>query len=1151
MCRGKDMSTNWKTSFWRIMLIIMSILTVNIILPAVSFGEKVKSIEMQSDHNALLADLKNYYYYENLRNTYIFLLVVGILLFILLYFVLTAKRKKKYLLTVTENAKNNNQQKEFLNQLYENIPCGIVHNTISTPSEFTYMNRAGKKIFGFDDNNDATTINGYKVIDRITEKSKAEFHNVRSQLKAIGDCCNYELEILRSDGTTSWILGTAYRTLDFNGVEIIQGYFIDNTEKKQFEDSLAQREARLLATVENSAVFSWELDEINHTCKLDFRCQREYQLPDIMENFPESLIAFGRIAMNSRKTFRNMHTRLNSGEKIVVEDIETILPNGNSSWQRLKYNNIFDESGAPIMAFASAQAIDDYKEMENTFLIASKQNGLTTWIYDIGKKRIILDKDMEDFSIKPYLANSNPEKIKVDANLHPDDRQSIMEMYNNLIGGQKEVCCIARWRSEENESWLWYKISYSVIFDNGEPAKAIGSAIDVTEQMIAKQKYEENLQYQTIVGSKVVVYYRVNLATSVIEEYRSENQNQNIEYEIKINKDTMKKILEAVCYQNDKEKVESTFTIKGMRTAYEEGKTEVELTYKRLVAGKGKIWVTTRAVMMKNPDTNEIVAFVYTFDVNEKVLTHNMVDAIVNIDYDFISYLDISHDTFQMYSINDGNRAPARFVNNFEQYNIEYIKRLVVTEDVDKLIKEMSYKNIQKQLEEKKVYYTSIFGFQTEKEGIRKKRVSYTYLDKENQLLTLTRIDVTNVFNEEQRQNDALKTALKAAEQASEAKGEFLSRMSHEVRTPLNAIIGLNLLSKNNLEDKAIVADNLEKVDTSARFLLALINDILDVSRIESGKMILTSELIDAKHFIRIIDTIIRTQTKEKGIEFRTNIIGKVHSAYYGDAIKLQQVLINLLGNALKFTPTGGNILFTLEELEVEEEIAKLQFKVSDTGVGVSKDFLPNIFNAFEQEHQGVNTEYEGTGLGLTICKKIIDSMGGNIIISSELGKGSTFTVIFDLKIAEDAKSINNFHDLFNEKNEMPKEYNFYGKKVLLAEDHPLNIEVAKRLLESKGFEVEVAPNGKVAIEMFEQREQNYYDAILMDIRMPVLDGMSATIKIRQLKKSDSKTIPIIAMTANAFEEDVKKAEESGMNAHLAKPINPIEMFDTLYKFIV
>ena len=539
--------------------------------------------------------------------------------------------------------------------------------------------------------------------------------------------------------------------------------------------------------------------------------------------------------------------------------------------------------------------------------------------------------------------------------------------------------------------------------------------------------------------------------------------------------------------------------------------------------------------------------------------------------------------------------------------------------------------------------------------------------------------DVDAETHKAMEQNDALAAALSAAEEASKAKTVFLSNMSHEIRTPMNAIIGLDSIALNDPDISDKTRGYLEKIGSSAEHLLNLINDILDMSRIESGRLIMKNEEFSFSKLLETINTMFSGQCQDKGLDYQCHINGQVDDYYVGDNMKLRQVLINILGNAVKFTPEGGKISFTVERAAQYDGKTSLKFKIADTGIGMSKEYLPHIFDTFSQEDSSATNRYGSSGLGLAITKNIVEMMNGNISVESEKGKGTTFTVmitlmdserkhsdensfeirpqdmcvliidddpvacehaklvlgkaginseiassgteaiemikvrharrsLFDLILVDwqmpemdgiettrqirslvgdeaaiiiltayrwddvleealragvdsfiakplfAANVLEEFREALKRKNlPLIREKNkadLTGRHILLAEDIQINAEIMVMILQQKEIHTDIAENGKIAVDKFASSPEGYYDAILMDMRMPEMDGLEATRVIRSMDRPDAESIPIIALTANAFDEDVQRSLQAGLNAHLSKPVEPDDLFETLESLI-
>lgn len=380
--------------------------------------------------------------------------------------------------------------------------------------------------------------------------------------------------------------------------------------------------------------------------------------------------------------------------------------------------------------------------------------------------------------------------------------------------------------------------------------------------------------------------------------------------------------------------------------------------------------------------------------------------------------------------------------------------------------------------------------------------------------------------------NEELQDAAAQADKANAAKSSFLSRMSHDIRTPLNGIIGLLKIDEDHFEDRELVLENHKKMSVAADHLLSLINDVLQMSKLEDGTTVLTHEFIDLAELTQNIVTIIVDRAMESGIIWNYER-GKSKIPYpyiFGSPVHLRQIFLNIYGNCIKYNKPGGMITTVVEGWDESDGVCAYRWTISDTGRGMSPEFLKRIFDPFAQESNDARSVYQGTGLGMTIVKSLIEQMNGTITVTSEEGVGSTFviTIPFDIAPTPDQPM----------KPMTKTNGDIRGLNLLMAEDNELNAEIAQTLLEDRGAKVTVVTDGKQALEMFTSSPEGTYDAILMDIMMPVMDGLTATKAIRSLERSDAKTIPILAMTANAFEEDGRKCLEAGMNLHLTKPLD-------------
>ena len=431
---------------------------------------------------------------------------------------------------------------------------------------------------------------------------------------------------------------------------------------------------------------------------------------------------------------------------------------------------------------------------------------------------------------------------------------------------------------------------------------------------------------------------------------------------------------------------------------------------------------------------------------------------------------------------------------------------------------------------------------------LRQKQQQELQAEKEANLrLEQYNIHLTQVNDELRQAQDIAAEALQSAERASKAKTDFLANMSHDIRTPMNAIIGITTLMKNELHQPEKLAEHLDKLENSGQLLLGIINDILDMSRIESGKTTLNVEKMNLPQQISQLDSIIRQQAGQRSQTFTVNTHLQ-HENVLGDPNRLNRVLMNILSNAVKYTPTGGHIRFEVDELPRNEHYARYRFVVQDDGIGMSEAYQKTLFDPFTREERSGTNKVQGTGLGMAITKNIVDLMGGSINVESTTGKGTRFEVVLEFPVDAEADTVPEAQVLPEEEEETSP---LSGMKFLCAEDNAINAEILEMLLEANGASCTICSNGQEIVDAFASVKPGEYDMILMDVQMPVMDGLEATRRIRSGENPLGRTIPILAMTANAFLEDMQKSREAGMDEHLSKPVDIAALEQMVKRFRV
>lgn len=542
-------------------------------------------------------------------------------------------------------------------------------------------------------------------------------------------------------------------------------------------------------------------------------------------------------------------------------------------------------------------------------------------------------------------------------------------------------------------------------------------------------------------------------------------------------------------------------------------------------------------------------------DITESVREQQGLLHVIAYTFEVAGFINMGNGSFTLYERQTVlDNLPPFYMENYDEAVRRFVERFGAAEGQEEAREQFRLETILKHLQEKPDGYDFLFHYRNGEE--RYKQINVMWGDVNHRTICMVRADVTDTLMAERQTKKALENALMLAEEANRAKSDFLSAMSHDIRTPMNAVMGMTALAVAHLDDRDKVADCLQKISTSSRHLLSLINDVLDMSKIEYSQISLNRIRIRLPELVNQLTAMIGPQARAAGLHFVSAMENVEHECFYGDPLRLNQVLINILSNAVKYTPEGGQVEFLVEEMEVGVRTAddmangvagedgpadnlpcriRYRFTVSDTGIGMSKEFLAHVFEPFTRNKRVERVE--GTGLGLSITKGLVELMGGAIFVESQPGIGSTFRVELEFEEAGNSKEIIR-KDAPSSLGGWEQKMEFTGCRFLVAEDNTINAEILCEFLSMCGAQTVVAIDGEKAVEAFSSAEPGTYDGILMDIQMPKVNGYEATRKIRRLDRPDAGVIPIVAMTANAFAEDVKAALESGMNAHVAKPID-------------
>ena len=644
--------------------------------------------------------------------------------------------------------------------------------------------------------------------------------------------------------------------------------------------------------------------------------------------------------------------------------------------------------------------------------------------------------------------------------------------------------------------------------------------------------YKEFEASKASIEKKSLGCYRINLTKNICSDgYKSQGRDVAILENISADA-----FFDFVYLRvEDKERIDEFKRIFNRENLIEEFNNNVDYIqfdhmYLKLI--NERKWVRSCINLIKNPYNGDIEGIIYVEDRTDTQRRKMMLDAIIKKQYAIMMCIDGMTGEYTIYMDKGTSDNEVYSGNDYHMALEKYSQARVCDECREEFIKTTNVDNILKHLKRPSSQYSKVFKIYDKDKNVTYQQLDFVYMDYNSKQILITYTDITKSLQKERETNAKLKKALKEVKKANEAKSEFLSRMSHDMRTPMNGIIGLTdiLLADNTVTDT--VRKKLLEMKEAEDLLLSLVNDILDMQKIESNKFVLSNHFYPFIDIIKNIHMCILPQINSKNITFNISYKDIKQCNIYVDKLRISQVFINILSNSIKFTPEGDTINCYIKKLKQENDIVDIEVTISDNGIGMSQEFLEHIFEPFEQEESDFSTAFTGTGLGMAIVRNIIELMNGNIDIKSCKGVGTTTVVKLSFKISDEKKEKSS-NKLSNHTS-----INLEGKKVLLCEDNELNIKVAESMLKERKMEVVKATNGQEAIEIFTNSNSGTFDIILMDIRMPVINGLKASSAIRQLDRADAMTIPIVALTANAYDQEVEVCRQAGMNAHIAKPIN-------------
>ncbi len=769
---------------------------------------------------------------------------------------------------------------------------------------------------------------------------------------------------------------------------------------------------------------------------------------------------------------------------------------------------------------------------------------LSTWVYDIGRHVIRMSDDPHTRNMASRLALDKviervPDSIA--GLIDTADQPAFREMYRQVEQGRNASCEV--WYKPANgREPRCERITYIVAAGpDGRADHAIGFSQNITADRKVEERYQRELGYlrqtdENNLGAKG----RYNLTRNVVLEYTTKNDSffkirPGTAYD-----DAFHAFVQLPYQENERGEILDKLDRARLMERYQRGQMQTSLIYHRSRKGELPLWVSLNIHTYMSPETGDLEAFTYAYDVTGKMETDEIIGLIAEVQFDFIGLLYADAD--QMEFIKKSRAIRYAGVQERFCYSAActHVRGAYVTAaDQQQYGDAVALENILAGLRASGGHHTATYR-RTENGRLLCKQVDYVWLDEPAKIVLVVRSDVTASFERDQEQLARIEAAKLEAERANEAKSTFLSSMSHDLRTPLNGILGFTALALREPDPQKKQA-YLQKIDSSGHLLVDLVNDTLELSRIESGKAALEPEAVMPDDLVPAVVTALRPSAELKNIRLLTDFPADAAAPVWCDKLKVQKIVLNLLSNAIKYTPEGGTVSVRFVPSGRTEAGFQWSLCVEDNGIGMSAEFMQRMFEPFAQEKRSESLKTPGTGLGLSIVKRYVDLMGGTIQAESTLHRGTRWLVTLPIREVPAGMA--------RKTDEIETARELSGLRVLLCEDNYMNMEIAVMLLKDKGVQTDTAENGQEGVKRFAASPEHCYDAVLMDLRMPVMDGITAARAIRALRRGDAKTVPIIAMTADAFEESIREAKDAGMNGYVTKPVEPQKLFETLRNY--
>jgi signal transduction histidine kinase/CheY-like chemotaxis protein len=933
------------------------------------------------------------------------------------------------------------------------------------------------------------------------------------------------------------------RQLDWHGRDAAAVYAHDVTEQQRRQRSLELSWQQLEAILGNIpggvAIFS----DRDGSIRLDYTNDGFYAVHHGSRAFWDGHSAdpVDWLRESDRAAFEDEFRAVRSGEK--KEGSATYRVDGEDGaphWINNQFRRAYSKNGVQYY-YSSFVCLDQQRaaeaargEARRMYEAAVEDAKLVVWEYDIPARRIVMAEneftqyDYRKFGLPKTVENAPQSLVPY---IDEDSVADFLQLYRDVEAGVPRASCEVWYKLSPGKEPRCERISYTTQFDAaGKPVKAYGIGQNITVRKLEEENYQRLYRQISNSLTGAIASFQLNLSQNRYVKGYSQYPQVLRQLERGTADEHFAAVADSIFSEKLRREVRERCTCQALIRLYRSGETQLVWEYPTRTAAGDTVWVNAAIFLLQNPYTGDVEAITYAKDVTRQRKDEEILSRLAREGCDFVGILASEAGTLELHdgAWPDGGMA-AGDKSDFQTACARAAESCSTEEDRQTLLELPALCAALEQ----DVQLTASYSCAPSGGGEQlKKQLRLSWLNDEHSEILVIQSDITEAYRKEQRRILQLREAVLEAEQANSAKTEFLSRISHDIRTPISIISSMTRFAQQDLGDAEKLRGDLRKIESSNAFLLSLINDVLDISKIDSGKTELHPEPYVLSDYLSNIRNMFEPLCREKGLAFRIEESGA--AAVLVDRTRLNQITLNLLSNAVKYTPPGGTVFFSTASRRLPDGRIACSIRVKDNGIGMSPAFQKTMFEPFTQEYENPGREKAstGTGLGLAIVKKIVDLMGGTIRVESGLGAGTDFAIDFVCGAASGQIAQG------GESTPPPPPRRLSGR-VLLAEDNPLNTEIARRILQELGLESVHAANGREAVELFAASPPGTYRAILMDIQMPLMNGYEATAAIRALDRPDARSIPILAMTADAFSAAMEHSRSAGMDDYLTKPIDP------------